>query len=190
MGVWGLLSNKVKTLMEYLKIPIDDNKDNKRVRKTKNDYYGYKFKRKNVSDLDLQKFLQSERSKIKQKTKKVNTKLRKSKKKKGKQRKYKNRVPRKYSVYIKSIHWENRKNRYWREHGRQCCVCGSYKHVQLHHGKYGWTHFGNEPDDWMFPMCNSCHFDFHENNRTKADMLAETLNYIEENWQPHDSVLK
>jgi len=165
--------------MEYLKITIEQ--DNKKVSSSKNDYYGYRFKNKDkISSKDLEIYYKTERVKQKQRN---NSKI----KKKRKQRTYKNRTPRKYSVYIKSVHWERRKNNYWKKYQKKCCVCGSCKHVQLHHGKYDWNKFGIEPDSWMFPMCQYHHNDFHEAQKNKADMIAETLNYINDNYVPHDS---
>jgi hypothetical protein len=104
-----------------------------------------------------------------------------------KKRKYKNRVPRKYSIYIKSVYWEKRKNQYWQKYSKRCCVCGSCERVQLHHGKYDNNYFGREPDEWMFPLCQDHHTEFHETHKTCANMLDKTMKFITDNYIPHES---
>ncbi len=155
MGVWGLISNKVKNMY----------------------YTNFKTKINNKSNR-----LQVEANRLLRDPSKKNRKN-----KIRKQRKYNSRVPRKYNVYIKSVYWEKRKNKYWQNFQKKCAVCGSFSHVQLHHIKYGWTHFGKEPDTWLVPMCQFHHNDFHEQQKMKSDMTTETLDYINDNYIPHDS---
>jgi hypothetical protein len=101
------------------------------------------------------------------------------KNKKEKERKYK-RVPKQYKVYIKSHWWEERKNKYWKTHTKQCYRCFTFEYVQLHHIKYSWQSFGNEPDDTLIPMCRDCHDTFHSIYGVKGNMMKEMLLFEEE----------
>lgn len=98
-----------------------------------------------------------------------------TRKKKRKQRNYKNRIPKKYNVYIKSIWWEKRKNQYWQNHKKECYRCSSSNHIQLHHLKYENQTFGNEKDKTLIPMCQSCHNLFHSLFGSKKDMIDDML---------------
>lgn len=142
-------------------------------------YYSYRFKKN--------KGLRKAKTGFRDFSRKL--KVKKKKNKKRKLRQYKNRIPKKYSVYIKSKYWTKRKNEYFQKHGKQCCVCGSFKYVCLHHAKYNNGQFGFEPDDYMFPFCKDCHENFHKDRKTSSNMLADTLNFIQENYKPHDSIL-
>ena len=154
--------------MEYLKITIEhtDKPDNKQAR-SGNNYYKYRLSKQAVKDNTVAELKRQKK---------------KSRKQGRKQRAYKNRVPRSYKAYIASPHWTKRRNQYWQKVSRQCCVCGSCKYVQLHHGKYASETFGKEPDEWLFPMCQSCHQDFHDTYGVSGNMLKNTMKYIEDNF--------
>jgi len=106
----------------------------------------------------------------------------KQKKRKETVRQYK-RVPKQYKVYIKSHWWEKRKNEYWKKHKKICYRCGSCEHIQLHHIKYSWQLFGNEPDNTLIPMCQKCHDKFHTIYGVKGNMMQEMLLFEQEH--PH-----
>lgn len=98
------------------------------------------------------------------------------------ERKYKNRVPRKYDVYIKSDWWAKRKNLYYKTHKRICSACDSAEYIDLHHLVYG--SFGKEKDENLTPLCRSCHDEFHSLNGVKGDMYKETLQFIKDKKHP------
>jgi hypothetical protein len=147
MGVWGLLSNKVKN-MKHNKLV-----DNKRCKRLEHE---------------------------------ANQLLRGVTKKDRKARKYDKRVPRKYKIYIKSVFWKTRKNKYWQKFPRKCAVCGSHEFVELHHIKYASAYYGQEPDAWLYPLCHTCHEEFHLKYGTRADMTKETNQFIEDNYNPFE----
>lgn len=88
-------------------------------------------------------------------------------KKKGKKPRKYSKPPKKYHLYIKSIFWENRKNKYYQKYPRKCVICGSVKNIGLHHLKY--EDLGNEKDVDLVAVCNECHKGFHEEYGTKKD---------------------
>lgn len=106
---------------------------------------------------------------------KLNKKPKKKKERKG--RKYKNRIPVKYTVYIKSKWWTERKNKYYQKHKKICKACNSTKYINLHHMLY--QDFGNEPDEILMPLCRNCHEEFHDEYATGYNMIEETYKFIE-----------
>ncbi len=80
------------------------------------------------------------------------------------------RIPKKYSVYIKSKWWEERKNKYYRAHKKICTKCGSTDFIDLHHIIYNRSQFGCEPDVDLSPLCKKCHCAFHEIYGVKRNM--------------------
>ena len=146
-------------------------------------YYTYRHKRNRLPKRVLS---ESEKKEIKD-WKSTQRKVRKKKTKKVKKpRTYNNRIPRKYNVYIKSIHWENRKNAYYRKHKKQCYRCNSCEHVQLHHIVYKWQTFGSEADDTLVPMCHTCHDLFHSLYGVSGNMQKEMLDF-EKDYQYSDN---
>lgn len=114
--------------------------------------------------------------------------FRKKTKKKIKNRLYKKRVPKKYSVYIKSIHFEKRKNRYYKKFGKKCMCCGSTEYVQLHHVVYNNFEFGFEKDEDLSALCIQCHKDFHDTYGVKKDMKKDFNDFLEKKY--YKSVIK
>lgn len=96
----------------------------------------------------------------------------------------KNRKPRlprvgpSYGRYIKSKEWENRKNKYYRNHKRECAKCKSLRYVQLHHMYYDRKLFGNEPDNVLMPLCHDHHKEFHDKYGTHKDMISMTMKFV------------
>lgn len=99
-------------------------------------------------------------------------------KKKKKRKERKRKIIRSYKTYILSDLWKDRKNRYFRKYGRKCEICRSPQYVTLHHATYR-QNYGQEPDEEVFAFCRNCHQEFHNTNKTKKDMLRETLIFIE-----------
>ena len=86
------------------------------------------------------------------------------------------RVPTRYGAYIKSKHWQARKNLYWQTHPRRCAVCDSASHIQLHHIVYG--HYGREPDEHLVALCAEHHAAFHRRYGVKCSMIKRTNKFI------------
>lgn len=104
-----------------------------------------------------------------------------------KPKKYKNKIvrklkqskcPKQYDKYIKSTYWTQRKNKYYQTYMKMCTRCGSKKFVSLHHKKYDNNVFGDEPDNQLCPLCNTCHAIFHEKYGVKTDMMLETELFV------------
>ena len=102
-------------------------------------------------------------------------------------KKYKNKVlkrlkqkkcPREYNSYIKSKFWEKRKNSFFQKFLKMCARCGSKKYIHLHHKMYYPALFGDEPDNHLCPLCETCHKIFHEKYGVKKDMSLETDLFI------------
>lgn len=82
------------------------------------------------------------------------------------------RVPKQYKVYIKSQHWQNRKNRYYQANGRRCAVCNSAHFIDLHHRVYG--NYGSERDEDLVPLCKKHHEAFHQRYGVRGNMKTDT----------------
>lgn len=72
------------------------------------------------------------------------------------------RIPKKYSVYIKSSHWEKRKNQLFQKFGRTCVICGSCERISVHHLRYDNSEFGIEKDKDLVIICWKHHEQFHQ----------------------------
>jgi len=107
-----------------------------------------------------------------------------------KTKKYKNKIvkrkkpvkevkaPKDYHQYIESSFWKKRKNKYWKEHKKQCQRCSTMKFIQLHHMYYDNSLFGNEPDEHFCALCMDCHEQFHAKYGSKKDMIEDTHKFI------------
>jgi len=99
-------------------------------------------------------------------------------KKPKKEKKRKTRIiPVSYETYIKSNVWINRRNEYWKRHKKVCAVCLSTIFVELHHAKYS-EYNGKDKDNHLFPLCKSCHLEFHQEYGSSGDMLQDTKFFI------------
>lgn len=82
-----------------------------------------------------------------------------------------------YDTYINSKEWETRKNKFYRNHTRECVICGGHEHINLHHAFYG--NYGFEEDDDLVCFCEHHHLEFHTLiGKTKKDMRQETNNFV------------
>lgn len=86
----------------------------------------------------------------------------------------------KYKDYIKSVFWRNRKNAYFRKHGKKCTLCDSTK-VGLHHLVY--KDFGAEKDEHLIALCWYHHEKFHIEYGVQGNMIKNTNEYIDEQNQ-------
>jgi hypothetical protein len=93
------------------------------------------------------------------------------------------RIPTRYHAYIASVHWIARRNRYWREHKRECAACSSTEYVQVHHMAYRKMEFGHERDSDLVPLCHSDHDEYHRRYGTQGNMLETTHAFIDERRQ-------
>mgnify|MGYP002397954872 CR=1 FL=1 len=93
------------------------------------------------------------------------------------------RIPIRYHAYITSIHWIARRNRYWREHERECAACSSTAYVQLHHMVYRKEEYGHERDSDLVALCRSDHEEYHERYGTQGNMVDTTHAFIDERRQ-------
>lgn len=170
--------------MQYL--ILDTEEKNKQIDSKDINYYSYRYKKlkkqgkikgekvtKGYFNNDAQRIVLARRRHEKRIAKKQGRKNK---------RKYQNRIPKKYDVYISSQWWEIRKNKYYRVHKKQCCVCGSAKSVELHHLHY--KNFGNEEDKDLVPMCHYHHELFHELYGVKVKMHDEMTDFMEEYFKP------
>ena len=143
-------------------------------------YYSYSFKKRSIIG---SRMVMTEAEKKEVKRWKKDKKTKKPVSKKQKKRTYQNKVPRNYSLYIKSKYWTKRKNDYWQSHSKKCYRCDGSEHIQLHHMKYAVEKYGIEPDDWLIPMCQNCHFLFHDIYGSKKNMIDNMLRF--ENEYPY-----
>lgn len=78
-----------------------------------------------------------------------------------------------YSDYITSDKWRDRKNAYLAISPR-CERCESTMRLHVHHGTY--ENLGNEKDQDLFTLCILCHDDIHTfHNRQKTKRKCFTL---------------
>jgi hypothetical protein len=82
-----------------------------------------------------------------------------------------------YFDYIKSKLWQDRKERYFRNHERICDACGSKENIDLHHTKY--ENFGREPNHILISFCRNCHEEFHKTYLSCRDMRDKTKIFID-----------
>ncbi|CCD89864.1 protein of unknown function [Bradyrhizobium sp. ORS 285] len=86
------------------------------------------------------------------------------------------KIPTQYKAYIKSVFWSERRERYFRKHGKRCAVCRTTEGINLHHKVYG--NYGSEPDADLMPLCGRHHIGFHTQHGVKRDMRADTAEYV------------
>ena len=65
----------------------------------------------------------------------------------------------KYEEYLKTEHWQKRRERAINLAGGHCIVCRNGGAVQVHHNTY--AHLWDEQDDDLAVLCDTCHRTFH-----------------------------
>lgn len=102
----------------------------------------------------------------------------KEERKKRKERLYNKRIPRSYKIYIKSVFWTKRRNKYLKDFGRKCFICDSVKYSQVHHLEYDYNYYSKEEDKMLVCLCKDCHDEFHLNYQTKRKMYDEFDEFV------------
>ena len=64
-------------------------------------------------------------------------------------------MDKKYIDYIKSPKWEAKKQELFKEKGKKCELCGSTKHIHVHHLTY--ERLYDELIIDLQPLCRTCH---------------------------------
>lgn len=92
---------------------------------------------------------------------------------------------REYDVYITSPTWSRRKSAFFSKHPKVCSACGSKEQIHLHHHTYDRVG-GQELDDDLVPLCQSCHNLVHRyysiGGKTLSVCTFEVIAYM--NGQP------
>lgn len=72
-----------------------------------------------------------------------------------------------YQVYLKSPHWILVKKHFYEKNKKECKVCGSHLHLNIHHKTY--VHFGMELEKDLICLCENCHDAAHKLNLTELN---------------------
>lgn len=74
-----------------------------------------------------------------------------------------------YKTYLASNHWKQIKNLHFqKEHNRKCCLCGTDKHLHVHHKFYKEKRVGSvlgreqQVKDLLCTLCANCHYLWHK----------------------------
>ncbi len=68
-----------------------------------------------------------------------------------------------YSEYLKTDHWQQRRERALDRAGHHCQVCHSTERLEVHHNTY--SRLGHERDADLVVLCRNCHGLFHNDGR-------------------------
>lgn len=94
-------------------------------------------------------------------------------------------------AYYRSEEWAERKSEYYKAHPRRCTACFRRgRDIQLHHKIYRGIvngiviilerreNWGKEPDEWLTPLCGSCHRNVHAvDNCGKFETLEQATDW-------------
>lgn len=85
-----------------------------------------------------------------------------------------------YDRYIKSEQWAKRKVEYYFKHPKICWRCQSIDNLHLHHHTY--LRLGDELDEDLVPLCQSCHRRVHDLEKSEPgyDITDATIEAIGE----------
>ncbi len=65
-----------------------------------------------------------------------------------------------YNNYLKSSHWKNIKEAFFKKKRLRCIICHSYKKLNLHHINY--KNLGFEAEKDLKCLCQNCHTKIHK----------------------------
>lgn len=68
-----------------------------------------------------------------------------------------------YSEYLKTAHWQLRRERALDRAGHHCQVCHAIELLEVHHNTY--ERLGHERDADLVVLCRNCHQLFHNDGR-------------------------
>lgn len=81
-----------------------------------------------------------------------------------------------YDKYLSSAMWRDIKKRAYKEHGKQCKVCGDDATV-LHHKNYSWEIMSGKNVKSLVPLCHDCHFAIEFSGKCKRT-LTQTNKFL------------
>jgi hypothetical protein len=68
-----------------------------------------------------------------------------------------------YRAYINSKAWKKRRNKFLKDFGYCCQICGSPYDIEVHHLSY--QRLGKEQDRDLQALCRGCHENTHEGSK-------------------------
>ena len=71
-----------------------------------------------------------------------------------------------YTEYLQSPHWQSVRKWALERAGHKCQLCGSRKHLQVHHNSYG--SLGEEVPCDLIVLCDPCHERNSEHQRNES----------------------
>lgn len=85
-----------------------------------------------------------------------------------------------YQDYLASQDWKQRRARILKRDNYQCKICGTGMNLRVHHIRYP-DILGEEPDEDLITVCDSCHEKIHSNDVRQKRATAERIRTIQEN---------
>ncbi len=80
-----------------------------------------------------------------------------------------------YQDYLASQDWKQRRARILKRDNYQCTMCGTGMNLRVHHIRYP-DILGEEPDEDLITVCDSCHEKIHGNDiKQKDEALRERV---------------
>jgi 5-methylcytosine-specific restriction endonuclease McrA len=76
----------------------------------------------------------------------------------------------KYSDYLQSPEWQNKRGEVLTFWNRRCALCNSDQNVQVHHRTY--ERMGHEKLTDLIPLCDKCHERHSEYMRHGGEMMT------------------
>lgn len=66
-----------------------------------------------------------------------------------------------YSTYLKSKEWKEIKENYYKNTAKKCLKCNSLVDIHLHHLSYSILEDKEFQDNYLIPLCKTCHSAVH-----------------------------
>ena len=86
-----------------------------------------------------------------------------------------------YQAYLKSPKWQATRKRLYRAYEYKCAMCGSPKNLNVHHITY--ENLGEEKDEDLTVLCQTCHSELHDGNYTFFDDLCMAFNRLFDDFE-------